>query len=235
MHTAYPMIDAQHLSIRYGDIKVLDDLSFIVKQGSITGIIGPNGSGKTTLLKILVGLLAPDAGVAYVMGRQPHESRSKVGYVPQRFLYDRTFPLSVHEFISPRAHKNSGIEKTLKEVGLLHKQTALIGTLSAGEMQRVLMARTLLRNPELLFLDEAASEIDIVGEQTFYGIIAHLNKAHGKTVVFVSHELDIIYRYADTVLCLNHKLICDGTPINVLTKETLQNLYGRDVGVFRHS
>jgi zinc transport system ATP-binding protein len=230
-------VQAEHLWVSYeSDPPILEDLSFSIAQGKIAAIIGPNGSGKTTLLKVLLGLLSPRKGNIRILGKTPEESRGDVAYVPQRFSLDKSFPITVLEFLQashPRCPKDK-IDRYLSHLNIAETLHTKLGSLSGGQLQRVLIERAMLGDPKVLFLDEPASGIDIGGEQTFYELILHLHREHGSTVMMVSHELDVVATFADTVLCLKRKLICTGRPDQVLTPETLRGLYGKEAALYRH-
>jgi ABC-type Mn2+/Zn2+ transport system ATPase subunit len=230
-------VQAEHLWVSYGSEQpVLEDLSFAIPQGSIAAIIGPNGSGKTTLLKVVLGFLSPRQGKILVLGKTPEQARGDVAYVPQRFSLDKSFPITVLEFLQashPRCTKEK-IGQYLSHLNIAELLNMKLGSLSGGQLQRVLIERAMLGDPKVLFLDEPASGIDIGGEQTFYDLILHLHREHGSTVVMVSHELDVVANFADFVLCLKRKLVCTGRPEQVLTPETLKALYGKEAGLYHH-
>lgn len=215
---------------------VLEDVSFSVPQGSIAAVIGPNGSGKTTLLKALLGFVTPQRGRVRVLGRSPQQARGEVAYVPQRFTFDKSFPITVMEFLQ-FSHPECPTEKIVQYVshlGMAEMLNSKLGSLSGGQLQRVLIERAMLGDPKVLFLDEPASGIDVGGEQTFYELVMHLHKEHGSTVVMVSHELDVVANYSNLVLCLNRRLVCQGRPEQALSPETLRELYGKDAALYHH-
>ncbi len=230
-------VQAEGLWFSYGsDEPILQDVSLSIPQGSIAAIIGPNGCGKTTLLKVLLGFLSPQTGMVRVLGKTPQQARGEVAYVPQRFTFDKSFPITVLEFLQ-LSHPDSSQEKIAQYLGHLDIAETLrmkLGSLSGGQLQRVLIERSMLGDPKILFFDEPAAGIDVAGEQTFYELVLHLHREHGCTIVMVSHELDVVANFADLVLCLNHKLICQGKPEHVLTPDTLKRLYGKDVGLYQH-
>jgi len=231
-------VQAEGLWLSFGsDEPVLQDVSFSIPQGGITAIIGPNGSGKTTLLKVLLGFLSPQKGKVWVLGKTPEQARGEVAYVPQRFTFDKTFPITVFEFLQ-LSHPHCSQEKIAQYLGHLSIAETLqmkLGSLSGGQLQRVLIERSMLGDPKVLFLDEPSAGIDIVGVQTFYELVSHLHREHGTTVVMVSHELDVVANYADLVLCLNRKLVCQGRPQQVLTPDMLTDLYGKEAALYRHA
>jgi zinc transport system ATP-binding protein len=230
-------VEAERLTFSYNAQEpALQGVSFSIPQGSIAAIIGPNGCGKTTLLKVLLGLLSPQRGTVRILGKTPQEARREAAYVPQRFTFDKSFPITVLEFLQ-LSHPNCSQEKIARYLSHLNIADTLpmkLGALSGGQLQRVLIERSMLGDPKILFLDEPAAGIDIAGERTFYDLVLHLHQEHGCTVVMVSHELDIVARYADLVLCLNRTLLCQGRPEQVLTPETLRQLYGKEPGLYRH-
>lgn len=230
-------IEVQNLFFSYTPAeKTLEGVSFVIPHGSICALVGPNGSGKTTLLKIMIGLLAPSEGDILILGNPPKESRAFIGYVPQRFSFDKTFPITAFEFL-----RMSHPSRTRKEIvtHLLHLNMdahidARLGVLSGGQLQRVLICRAMLSDPAVLFLDEPVSGVDVGGEQTFYELIAHLHREHNTTIVMVSHELDVVANFADLVLCINKKLVCEGKPEHVFTADTLTELYGKEAAHYHH-
>lgn len=229
------ILEVEHLSVDYQGRTVLNDLNFSIKKGEIVAIVGPNGSGKTTLIRAILGLI-PYRGRVLVNRRPVQGALEKIGYVPQRFSFDRTIPMTVGEFlriaykkIAPRK-----IKRSLLEVDMVRHEHAQVGTLSGGQFQRILIARSLLNDPEVLLLDEAISEIDIRGAKSFYDIIKHLNHVHETTVFLVSHEINMVYKFADQIICLNRDLICFGKPKDTITKEVLEKLYGPEVRFQEH-
>jgi len=215
--------------------EVVKDVSFTIPEKSITMLIGPNGSGKTTLLKIMVGLLEPTRGDVKVYGDKPKNKRGNVGYVPQKLYFDQTFPITVMEFLQ-FSHKGAGddVIEALESLGIRELSQSLIGTLSGGQLQRVLIVRSLLGKPKILFLDEPVSGIDVGGEQSFYELIKDIQKKHNVTVVMVSHEVHLVSRIADQVICINKEMLCSGEPEKALLPEVVEKLYGKDVSLYKH-
>lgn len=240
-------VKVKNLTVGYNDEPVLKDVSFEIEKGSITAVIGPNGAGKTTLLKAMLGLIPVREGKIEIMGIEHEKACRHISghhldcphptYVPQRYSFDKTFPITVKEFIGlalrPGLDKKDA-QNALKEIGMLKHKDKLMGELSGGQVQRVLIARAILGDPEIIFLDEPEVGIDIGGEMTFYELIRHLNTEHGTTCVLISHEIDVVYKYADQVICLNKKMLCQGVPDKVLTPQTMKKLYGEEVGTFKH-
>lgn len=232
-----PIVQVKNLSVKYDNTYVLKDISFNIDKGSITVILGPNGSGKTTLLKTMLGLVPINQGQILINGQSINESRQIIGYVPQRFSFDRTFPITVEEFLNlalTDKTKQKNIDEFLDDVGMKKHKQKLIGSLSGGQLQRILIVRALINDPQILFFDEPVSGIDVEGERTFYELISHLNQDHKITAIIVSHEIDVVFDFSNQVLCLNKKLLCQGSPRDILTQETLQKLYGERTGVYKH-
>lgn len=224
--------------VSFGYIKdsfVVKNVSFSVPEKKTTVLIGPNGSGKTTLLKIMIGLLEPTSGTVHLYGKKPSSMRKSIGYVPQKLYFDKTFPITVAEFLK-LSDNNSKEEilKILESVGAEDLIYSRIGELSGGQLQRVLIARSLIGEPKILFLDEPVSGIDIGGEQNFYDLIKSVQKKHDVTVVMVSHEINIISQIADQVVCLNKEMICSGSPNTAISAEVIEQLYGKNVFLYKH-
>ena len=231
------LIRVQNLSYKFNDFTALENVSFEIEKGDIVAIIGPNGSGKTTLLQNIIGLLSPTTGTITIDGKNPKDIRHKIGYVPQKFEFDRSIPISVHEFMSlekcgKKGHDEKNIIEALREVGLEDVEEKKLGHLSGGQFQRVMIARALLHEKEILIFDEPSTGIDLAGEKTIYDLIKKINEDRGTTCLIVSHELNIVNKYTKKVICINKQMVCFGAPEIVITKETLEKLYGSDTGLF---
>lgn len=232
-----PAVHVERLTVAFDGNTVLEDISFSIKKGEIVAIIGPNGSGKSTLVKAILQLVRAKSGDVQIFGKHLHEARNLIGYVPQKFHFDRNFPITVSEFLKLALHKQAPedqIEEKIKEVGLKPAvQRQLIGTLSGGQLQRVLIAQAILNNPSLLILDEPATGIDIIGEATFYDIVEHLNVEHGTTVILVSHDVSMISQHVNQVICINKKMLCSGPPKKALSEKKIKEVFG-DAHVYHH-
>lgn len=231
-------IEVDNVSVTLGGQKILQNISFAVEQGSIAAVIGPNGSGKTTLIKAILGLVKADKGQITVLGQPVVDVRQAIGYVPQRFEFDRSFPITVFEFLNLARHRHSDpkiITQKIKEVGLNKKiLTKSLGHLSGGQLQRILIAQAIINNPTIVFFDEPAAGIDVAGEAAFYDILNHLNRQHNVTIMLVSHDLTMVYKAVDQVICLNHKLMCAGPPRHALTEQTLTKIFGSHRALHEH-
>lgn len=223
------MIAVNNLTVTLSGHRVLDNVTFDIKRGETVAIIGPNGSGKTTLLKALLGLIPYEGSITIA-------ERTAVGYVPQRLEFDRTMPVTVRELLAIHRQQQSGerISQVLQRVGIEHLADRRLGVLSGGEFQRVLVALALLNKPQILILDEPAAGIDVEGADEVYRLLQGLRQSEGLTILLVSHDVDVVFRYATNVLCINHRLVCSGLPLEALTKDTLEQLYGDHHTVYAH-
>ncbi len=232
-------VSVKNLTVVLNNHRVLSDVSFDVAHGGITAVVGPNGSGKTTLVKAILGLISY-TGEITVLGKSPaglSRVAHRIGYVPQHLDFDRTMPVTVEELLGAHLldrNKKSGIREALDAVHANELRQRMIGVLSGGEFQRVLLALALLNKPEILFLDEPAAGVDVEGSAEFYGLLRDLRETRGITVVMVSHDIDVVFRHATMVLCINHALICQGTPHDTLTAETMSRLYGAEQALYPH-
>ncbi|QQS39476.1 metal ABC transporter ATP-binding protein [Candidatus Woesebacteria bacterium] len=234
-------LQIDNLTVKYPGYAyhAVENVSFQVEENTINALIGPNGSGKSTVIKAILGLLEYE-GTIQVFGKNVNEVYSNIGFVPQRFTFDPTFPITVGEFVAfslMSLKKNvikEKIKKTLERVDAYQLITQKLSSLSGGQLQRVLLARALINDPKLLILDEPEAGVDVGGEQTFYDLIESLVKKQKVTALIASHELDVVFTYASQVICLNKTLLCSGKPQEVLDRETFENLYGRDLKFYGH-
>jgi ABC-type Mn2+/Zn2+ transport system ATPase subunit len=230
-NSSAPIIRVEDLKVKFGTHTILSDVSFEIAHGEIAAIIGPNGSGKTTLIRAMLGLIEIAHGRVLFDGQPLAQMRTRIGYLPQRFRFDPTFPINVKEYLelSNGSHTHESLKSKLEEVGLptsvLKKK---LGSLSGGQLQRALIAQATLHHPAILILDEPSTGIDIVGEKQFYDLIESQQKHHGTTVMLVSHDIAVIAKVVDKVICINKRLVCFGPPKTALTQETLSELYGHN-------
>ena len=246
MTTTDSAIDASHLRVTLDDHTIIDDVSFSVPVGQTTAIIGPNGAGKSVLLKSLLGLIPLAAGRVTFWGTDHRQWRAiapRVAYIPQSIEIDHAFPLTVRglfalkspSFIGLSEARVERMQELLAMVGMAESDQALLHTLSGGQLQRVMLAYSLLNEPELLVLDEPSAGIDAQGQENIYALLERIQQEEQLTLLLVSHELDIVMRYSEQVLCLNKKLVCSGAPHEVLSNEVLREMYGGPIGHFHHS
>ena len=200
---------------------IVSGVDLDVRPNEIVTLIGPNGAGKSTLVKLVLGIERPDKGQIH------RPAATRIGYVPQRFEIGRAMPMTVAGFLSLGGDaKRAGIEAALNEAGVLRTADQQLASLSGGETQRVLIARALLRNPNLLVLDEPASGVDYAGEADLYSLISRLKDARKFGVLLVSHDLHVVMAKSDRVLCLNGHVCCAGRPEAVAKHSEYVRLFG---------
>jgi zinc transport system ATP-binding protein len=241
MNTEFPVLQVEGLTVHRGRYAAIENVSFDLMPGSAVAIVGPNGSGKSTLVQAILELLPRTTGNIQIFGRPLRKLGSlqhQIGYMPQNFIFDRSFPISVTELVSlgwvGKGDRQGAIAQALRRVNALHLRTQAIGTLSGGELKRVLLAYCLVMQRKLLVLDEAFAEVDAQGEAAFYELLDELRREEGWTVLQVSHDLEMVSRHCDFVLCLNRRLICSGRPESALSTENLLETYGATFSRYRH-
>ena len=220
------------VSVTFAGQAVLQDVQLSVRPGEIVTLIGPNGAGKTTLVRAVLGLLKANSGSVW---RKP---KLRIGYMPQKLHVDATLPLSVLRFL----RLVPGVERVqaqaaLAEVGAEQVIDSPLQSISGGELQRVLLARALLRKPELLVLDEPVQGVDVAGQAELYRLITQLRDRHGCGVLMVSHDLHLVMSTTDQVVCLNRHVCCSGHPEQVSGDPAFVELFGRDaksLAVYHH-
>jgi len=239
-----------HATIYYRDRIALDDITLEVKPGEFLGIIGPNGSGKTTFLKTILGLIAPVRGSVQVFHcaceRLRCEHRARIGYLPQKDLFDPRFPITVAEAVMmgrystigllryPRRADRAIVQDALSAVDLLDHAKTPLGELSGGQQQRVMIARALAQRPEVLLLDEPTTGIDAATQHTIMELITRLHRELHLTILFVTHDINLISRVVDRLILLKTRLFAAGPPSEVLTQATLAQVYGKETVVTNH-
>ena len=213
------------ITVSFEGFLALNKLNLNLKKGELRAVIGPNGAGKTTLLRLLLGLIPISSGKVY---RKP---KLRIGYLPQRAIYNPVLPLSVSRLMNLTGnYSKSQIESSLDETGVRALKDKPISQLSGGEYQRVMLARAVLRNPELLVLDEPVQAVDYMGESEFYNLIGSLRKKLGCGILMVSHNLHVVMASTDRVLCLNQHICCEGKPKEVTQHPEYLRLFGLDSG-----
>ena len=215
------LLELSAINLVRGRRHLLQQVDLKVGWGEILTIIGPNGAGKTTLLRVALGLMPPTSGRVF---RHPGIT---IGYMPQRLHIDPTLPLTVQRFLAMAGKELA--EKSLpllKEVGAPHVLGSSMQNLSGGELQRVLLARALIRNPDLLVLDEPVQGVDVHGQVELYQLITRIRNERGCTVLMVSHDLHLVMAATDRVLCLNRHICCSGAPETVTSDPAFLELFG---------
>ena len=216
-----PLVRATGLGVRRGGRWLIRGVDLAVRRGEIVTLIGPNGSGKSTTARAMLGVIAADEGT--VEGA----TELRVGYVPQRLSIDWTLPLTVARLLRlTERHAAPDVRRALGEVGIEHLGAAQVQTLSGGEFQRALLARALIRRPDLLVLDEPVQGVDFAGEIALYRLIRSIRDRLGCGILLISHDLHLVMRETDTVVCLNRHVCCSGSPRAVATNPEYQRLFG---------
>ena len=227
------LIQVEDLTVRYGASTALSGVSLHVEPGEIVTIVGPNGSGKTSLLRAIIGAVKP------VKGRVVQESGVKIGYVPQNLHIDETLPITVSRFLKlPSNVEAADISYALTRAGVPDLAKAQLSQLSGGQFQRVLLARAIIGNPDLLLLDEATQGLDQRGSASFYQQIETVRQNTGCAILMISHELHVVMSASDRVICLNGHVCCEGTPAVVASAPEYRALFGTGTGgalaLYRH-
>ncbi len=227
-----PILSVKDLKVSVEGRTILSGISFDVKPRESVVIIGANGSGKTLLLKTLMGFMKPASGTF------TWKPGIRIGYVPQKFSLDKKLPILVKEFIGLKSGvvEQEALASLITDVGLdASILSRNMGTLSGGQAQRVLIAWALSDNPDVLIFDEPTESIDMAGEHAIYELVDSLKKNKGITVFMVSHDLDVVYKYGDKVLCLaGTAMICSEDPRNVLDQKKIEEVYGRAAHTYHH-
>jgi zinc transport system ATP-binding protein len=233
-----PIVTVRNLSVMRGEYLAVDNVSFELLPGTHTAIIGPNGAGKSTLIKTILGLIEARSGEIKLFNniKQLKRLKQEIGYIPQKFPFDRTFPLTVSELVGlglntkqwwySNKRKREMIYQVLEQVHLSKQAKQKIGTLSGGELKRLLLAYCIVVPRRLLVLDEALAGVDATGEIEFAALLNNLKQEQNWTILEVSHDLDLVGQYCDSVICLNRRLLYQGSPQTTLTQENLLQIYG---------
>ncbi|MEH2115353.1 metal ABC transporter ATP-binding protein [Nostoc sp. C052] len=250
------ILKVEGLTVYQGSYLAVRDVSFELLPGTDTAIVGPNGAGKSTLVKAVLDLIPRSAGTIEILGRpiaRLGHLRHTLGYMPQNFIFDRSFPISVRELVGlgwakEGKRKNSffsrlwkqdreksvAVTEALRRTDAYHLQHQAIGTLSGGQLKRVLLAYCLVMPRKLLVLDEAFAGVDVQGAADFYALLNELKREEGWTVLQVSHDIDMVNRHCDRVLCLNQSIVCTGKPEIALSPQNLLATYGPGFSRYQH-
>jgi zinc transport system ATP-binding protein len=235
-------VQVEHVWFSYQGSEVLRDVSLSLKKGDFLGLIGPNGGGKTTFVKLLLGILKPDRGRILILGGQPHSERQRIGYVPQNTDFSTRFPITVMDVAlmgrlrgsrMGRRYSRDDHERVriaLDKVGMWEYRNRPIGHLSGGQRQRVFVARALVTDPEILFLDEPTASVDPDFQVDLYSLLKELNS--NVTIVVITHDVGVVSSYMKSIACVNRHLIFhEGGQI---TKEMVDMAYQCPVDLIAH-
>ncbi|WP_193194358.1 metal ABC transporter ATP-binding protein [Nostoc sp. MG11] len=272
-----PILKVEGLTVYQGNYLAVRDVSFELLSGTDTAIVGPNGAGKSTLVKAVLDLIPRSAGKIEIFGcpivRLGH-LRHLLGYMPQNFIFDRSFPICVSELVGlgwvikgekgkaqslsggflrtelckrgkrknlffsslwrQDREKSAAVKEALRRTDAYHLRHQAIGTLSGGQLKRVLLAYCLVSPRRLLILDEAFAGVDVQGTADFYALLNELKREEGWTVLQVSHDIDMVSRHCDRVLCLNQTVVCTGKPEIALSPQNLLATYGPGFSRYQH-
>lgn len=227
------LVEVKNLSVIYGSRTALRKVDLTIEPGEIVTVVGPNGSGKTSLLRAIIGATVPAEGVVNV------KPGIKIGYVPQRLNFNASLPMTVQRFMQ-LAHKggNKSCRMALEKVGVSSLISQQMSQLSGGQFQRVLLARALVNNPEILLLDEATQGLDQPGSAAFYRLVEEMRRETGCAILMISHDLHVVMSASDRVICLNGHVCCAGTPAVVASTPEYKQLFGtetdRTLALYQH-
>lgn len=250
-----PVLAVEGVTVYRGSQMVVQNISFQVAKGSDTAIVGPNGAGKSTLVQAILGILPRQCGQVSILGYPvlpsgslPQSVRQHIAYLPQSFQFDRGIPMTVAEFVGlgwgvlgwqlPWRESTSrlqAVKEALDRVSALALFHRPLSDLSGGETKRVLLAYCLVWPRHLLILDEAPSGLDFQSEGSFYHLLMDLKQTLGWSILQISHDLDMVSRHCDQVICLNQSVVCQGTPERTLSQHTLTTLYGSGFTRYIHT
>ena len=248
------VLAVKELTVYRGTYEAVQDVAFSLEEGTDLAIVGPNGAGKSTLIQAILGLLPRQSGEVTILGQSlsrsgvlPTPVRQQIAYLPQNFLFDRRLPMTVSELVGLGWDKlglrlpwvdsrvrRLAIRQALAQVDITHLMHQPISRLSGGETKRVLLAYCLVRPRRLLLLDEAPAGLDVRNESDFYKLLHALKQEQGWAILQISHDLDMVRKTCDRVLCLNRRLLCQGVPEMVLSPDNLANAYGSEFVRYRH-
>ena len=239
-------LEIRGLTVRLGGTEILSGIDADIRCGEITALVGPNGAGKTTLLKAILGMVPYEGSIRFCHSEEHGRGKPRIGYVPQRLDIDRDVPMTVLDFFCLSSQKRPVVfghsraarqaaESALERAGAVQLLNKPLGRLSGGELQRVLLALALQGQPDILLLDEPVSGVDVAGEALFFDFLGQVHSESRFSLLLVSHDLSIVTRHADRVICLDRRIVCQGATTEMLTPDTLSAMYGRDAQLFRHT
>lgn len=239
------VIEFKNVSVSLGGRPALQNVSATINDKQLTVIFGPNGAGKSTLLKLIIGQLEADEGTISLLGGSVRDNRHQLGYVPQNFFSKKSFPLSVRKtvmtgrfghkigwFRNPQKEDHVKVEEAIGLVGIEHLSDRILEDLSGGELQRVFIARAIAGEPRILLLDEATSGIDVGVKESLYDLLGRLKEK--MAILFVSHDMSVLSKGVDSLLCLDRRLVSHGSPAEALTDKALHAMYGEQIFAFSH-
>lgn len=243
------IFEAKNIFFAYDEKYILENVSLDIFKGDFLGIVGPNGSAKSTLLKLMLGILKPGQGKVTLLGSplERFKDWGKIGYISQRVReFNSAFPATVEEVVGANLYSQMGyfkflgkkdkekIRQALEVVNMAEYQKQLIGNLSGGQQQRIFIARTLISNPEVIFMDEPLVGVDINSQEQFYGLMEKLNKELGITLVMVSHDIGVITNRANRVACVGNRQVFLHDTKDFNEQEYIKEVYGENSSLLHH-
>ena len=239
------MIELSRITLDLPGRKLFDDLSLRLNDEDRFALVGPNGAGKTTLLLAILGLVPFTGEIRFCRAAEHGKGVPRIGYVPQRLDFDRNAPMTVLDFFAlssqrypiifgHSARSRRSAKESLAHGGASHLISRPLGKLSGGELQRVLLALALRDNPDILLLDEPVSGVDLSGEELFFDFLGQIHSESRFSLLLVSHDLSVVSRHADRVICLNRRVVCQGATTETLTPENIAAMYGSGAHLFSH-
>ncbi len=243
------ILEANNIYFGYDEKTILEDISLNIYRGDFLGIVGPNGSAKSTLLKLMLGILKPQKGSISLLGApiENFNQWGRIGYISQRVRdFNSAFPATVEEIVGANLYSKMGffkfiskehkqkIKQVLEVVNMAQYEKHLIGNLSGGQQQRVFIARTLISNPEIIFMDEPLIGVDVQSQEQFYGLMEKLNKELGITLIMVSHDIGVITNRANRVACVGNKKVFVHSSDGFNEQEYIKEVYGKDSSLLHH-
>lgn len=226
------LITLEHVGWQRDGLDILQDISFAIAGGEVVTLIGPNGAGKTSLVNLVTGLAQPSSGKII------RQTKLRLGYMPQHLRFDASLPVSVERLLRLANDNRAAINTYAERLGILPLLRTQLHNLSGGELQRVLLTRAVLRRPQLLVLDEPSQGVDVLGQAELYRHISELRDELNCGVLMVSHDLHLVMAKADTVICLNRHICCQGAPESVSRHPEYIQLFGKqaadDIAVYTH-
>ena len=223
--------EINNLTVKYPDVKALEDVSFVVNEGDFLGIIGPNGAGKSTLFDAMLSLNTKYEGIIKFFGQDIKKSKNylkEIGYVPQKPIFEKNFPVTVRDVVQMgirNESNNKKIDEILQQLWIHELGNRRIGELSGGQQQRVFIAKALISDPKILILDEPVTGIDQQSMELFYSILRELNSKQKITIIWSSHDLDAVNKLANHVACLNRTLFFHGESEEFFSDDNLVKQY----------
>jgi len=228
-----PILQVKNLSVKFAQEQAIRNLSFEVEKGEFLIVLGPNGAGKTTLFRAILGLVPSEGEIIW------RDKKPKISYLPERLSQDKfkNLAITVKEFFRFKENSDEKIFSILEAVGLEPKEilNKNPGDLSSGQFQRTLISWSLISEPEILFFDEPVTGVDIGGEETIYSLLEKFWKEKNLTILLITHDLNVVYKYATNVLCLSKKgICCSGPAREILTPQVLEKVYGTEIKFYEH-